>query len=389
MHMKNHKEIRVAWLVPEVELGAYWQPVLREFTKFFPNTKFYTGRLWPSFDDSLPGAYAFQLVGETKFVETEKIESGYDRGFIVVSPMIIGDLLKFRPQVVFPQAFSLWTVLVILLKPIFRWKVAIIYDGSSPNTDFRDSQFRTKVRGILARFADGFVANSKTAKNYLIEALNVAENKIFYRTYLVPDNESVMKNLENVEKPKLPEKRPRFLYVGRITSRKGIKTLIEACAILKSKGYSNYSLVIVGKGDQREELETFIQEKGFADQVTWGGWVDYAKIGSYFQETDIFVFPTYEDVWGMVLPEAMLCGKPVLGSSGAASCELIEEGGNGYIFDPHQPQELATTMQKLLDHPDLIQSMGARSRELISQKNPETAAIAYQEVVNFLMGNNL
>lgn len=387
--MKNQSAIRIAWLVPAVELGAYWQPVLREFTKIFPKTKFYTGHLWSNFDRSLPGAYAFELVGETKFVKTEKIETGYDRGFFVVSPSIIGYLLKFRPQVVFPQAFSLWTVLVILLKPIFRWKVAIIYDGSSPNSDFRDSQFRTTIRRILAYFSDAFVANSKNAKTYLMEGLNIPEDKIFYRTYLVPDSESFLKRLETVEKPKLPEKKPVFLYVGRITSRKGIKTLIQACAILKSQGYSNYSLVIVGKGDQQEELEAFIQEKDLADEVTWAGWVDYDKIGSYFQETDVFVFPTYEDVWGMVLPEAMLCGKPVLGSSGAASCELIEEGGNGYIFDPHQPQELATAMQKLLDNPDLIKSMGARSRELISQTTPETAAIAYQEVVQFLMGNRL
>jgi len=79
--MKNQSAIRIAWLVPAVELGAYWQPVLREFTKIFPKTKFYTGHLWSNFDRSLPGAYAFELVGETKFVKTEKIETGYDRGF--------------------------------------------------------------------------------------------------------------------------------------------------------------------------------------------------------------------------------------------------------------------------------------------------------------------
>ena len=134
--MVDRNELRIAWLVPEVELGAYWQPVLREFTKIFKHTVFYTGRVWPGFDPTLPGASAIQLVGETKFVETEKIETGYDRGFIVVSPSIIGYLLKFRPHVVFPQAFSLWTVIVAFLKPLLRWKIAIIYDGSSPNTDF-------------------------------------------------------------------------------------------------------------------------------------------------------------------------------------------------------------------------------------------------------------
>ncbi len=385
--MVDRNELRIAWLVPEVELGAYWQPVLREFTKIFKNTVFYTGRVWSGFDPTLPGASAIQLVGETKFVETEKIETGYDRGFIVVSPSIIGYLLKFRPHVVFPQAFSLWTVIVAFLKPLLRWKIAIIYDGSSPNTDFRDSSFRTFVRRILVRFADAFVANSNAGKKYLMEVLNVPEDKIFTRTYLVPDAGALLKRLDQTQPPNLQLKRPIFLYVGRITARKGIKTLLEACAILKNQGYVDYSLLIIGKGDQREELEAFIKECDFEEQVTWAGWVEYGNLGAYFQQADIFVFPTFEDVWGMVVPEAMVLGKAVLCSNGAASCELILSGENGYIFDPSSAQELADKMQIFLDYPDLIESMGERSREIISQKTPETAAKAYVEVTSFLMEN--
>ena len=386
--MVDQGELRVAWLVPEVELGAYWQPVLREFTKVFKNTVFYTGRVWSGFDPTLPGASAIKLVGETKFVETEKIETGYDRGFIAVSPSIIGHLLKFRPQIVFPQAFSLWTVLVVLLKPLCGWRIAIIYDGSSPNTDFRDSSFRTFVRRILAKFADAFVANSQAGKRYLVEALNVPEAEVFTRTYLVPDAETLLKSLSTNKVKNLDLKQPIFLYVGRITARKGIKTLLEACAILKKQGYSDYTLLIVGKGDQQEELEAFIREQDFSEQVNWVGWVDYGSLGAYFQQADIFVFPTFEDVWGMVVPEAMVFGKPVLCSNGAASCELIVEGENGYIFDPSNAKELAEKMQVFLDNPDLVESMGERSRQLISQKTPETAAKGYVEVISFLREPN-
>lgn len=379
-------DLRIAWLVPEVELGAYWQPVLKEFTKVFKNTVFYTGRVWPGFDPTAPGASAIQLVGETKFVETEKIDTGYNRGFIVVSPSIVGYLLKFKPQVVFPQAFSLWTVLTVLLKPVGGWGIAIIYDGSSPNTDFRDSGFRTVVRRNLARFADAFVANSEAGKKYLIEVLKVPERKIFKRTYLVPDAEALLKRMATTELPELNLQHPTFLYVGRITQRKGLKTLLEACSILKSQGYRNYTLLIVGRGDQQEELEAFIKERNFEEQVKWIGWVEYGKLGAYFSKADIFVFPTYEDVWGMVVPEAMVFGKPILCSNGAASYELIAEGENGYIFDPHDPQQLAEQMRRLLDNPDLIASMGKRSQELIAKTNPQAAAEAYIEVASFIMG---
>lgn len=386
--MQNRDQIRIAWLVPDVELGAYWQPVLREFTKIFKQTKFYTGRVWPGFDETLPGASAIEIVGETKFVETTKIEMGYDRGFLMVSPSIIGYLLQFRPHVVFPQAFSLWTVLTVVLKPLCGWRIAIIYDGSSPNSDFRDSGFRTFARRILARFADAFVSNSQAGTKYLVEVLNAQPEQVFTRTYLVPDTEALMKRLEKTTVPNLQVQRPIFLYVGRITARKGIKTLLEACAVLKSQGYSNYTLLIVGKGDQREELEAFIKERDLEEQITWVGWVEYGSLGAYFQQADIFVFPTFEDVWGMVVPEAMVFGKPILCSNAAAACELIVEGENGYIFDPHDPQRLAEGMRRFLDNPDLIQSMGECSRQLIARTTPTSAAEAYAEVTSFLMGDS-
>ncbi|MBW4495631.1 MAG: glycosyltransferase family 4 protein [Oscillatoria princeps RMCB-10] len=379
------EDLRIAWLVPSVELGAYWQPVLREFTKVYKNTIFYTGQVWPGFDPAAPGASAIQLVGETKFVETTKIKTGYDRGFIVVSPSIVGDLLKFKPDLIFAQAFSLWTVLAVLLQPIGRWRTVIIYDGSSPNTDFRDSGFRSFARRILSRFAEAFVSNSQAGAKYLMEVLNAKPDRIFTRTYLVPDAEALLQRLDKSELPELKLQHPIFLYVGRITQRKGLKTLLEACSILKNQGYCNYTLLIVGDGDQRPELEAFIKERNIEDRVTWAGWVDYGRLGAYFSQADVFVFPTYEDVWGMVVPEAMVFGKPVLCSKGAAAAELIQEGENGYIFDPHNPKELAHVMGILLDNPELIASMGERSHQLIAKTTPQTAAQAFAEVASLVL----
>lgn len=380
------EDIRIAWLVPSVELGAYWQPVLREFTKVFKNTIFYTGQVWPGFEPTAPGCSVIKLVGETTFVETKKIGTGYDRGFIVVSPKIITHLFEFKPDIVFPQAFSLWTVIAVLLKPLFRWRLAIIYDGSSPNTDFRDSSFRTWARRLLAKFADAFVSNSQAGTKYLIEALKVPENKIFIKNYLVPDAETLRKPLAESVVPIQELKRPIFLYVGRIEQRKGLKTLLQACAILKNQGYSNYTLLIVGKGPQREELEAFVKEQNLQEQVSWQGWVEYKLLGAYFQQADVFVFPTFEDVWGMVVPEAMVFGKPILCSSGAAARELIAEGENGYIFDPHNPEQLAEQMRRFLENPDLIASMGERSLQIIAKATPESAAQSFVEVTYFLMG---
>ncbi len=382
--MNDINQRRVAWLVPSVELGAYWQPVLEEFTKVFPNTIFYTGLVWPGFNPELPGANVIKLVGEMKSLELTKTD-GYSRRLMVVSPGIVGHLLQFKPDVIFAQAYSLWTLLALLLKPLGKWKFIIIYDGSSPNSDFRDSKLRSFFRRAMSRYADAFVANSYGAKDYLIDGVGAKPENVFTKTYLVPDVATLQQSLDNDEIAKLQLKHPIFLYVGRITPRKGLKSLLEAFSLLQTQGYEDYSLVVIGTGEQREELEAFIKERHLEARVTWVGWVEYGYLGAYFQQADVFVFPTFEDIWGMVALEAMVFGKPILCSKGAGAAEMIVEGENGYIFDPYDPEELAIAMRRFLDNPELIDSMGKQSQQLISKKNPSSAAQSFVEVISYIV----
>ncbi|HEY9612721.1 glycosyltransferase family 4 protein [Allocoleopsis sp.] len=384
--MDESKDIRIAWLVPSVELGAYWQPVLREFTKVFKNTIFYTGLVWPGFDPEVPGAHVIKIVGEMKSLEVTQT-TGYSRRLMLLSPGIIGHLIQFKPQVILAQAYSLWTLLALLLKPWGKWKFIIIYDGSSPNSDFRDSKIRSLFRGVMSRYADAFVANSHGAKEYLIEGVGVKPERVFTKTYLVPDVATLEQSKEKAESVEERLKRPIFLYVGRITHRKGLQSLLEACSILRSQGYQDYSLLIVGTGEQREELEVFIQNQNLEAQVTWVGWVEYGLLGKYFQQADVFVFPTLEDIWGMVALEAMVFGKPVLCSKWAGASEMVIEGENGYIFDPFEPEELAIAMRRFLNSPELIDSMGKQAQQLISSKNPSSAAQSFVDVISLVLGN--
>jgi glycosyltransferase involved in cell wall biosynthesis len=382
--MDDINNLRIAWLVPHVELGAYWQPVLREFTKVFKNTIFYTGRVWPGFDPNVPGADVIKLVGEMKSIEVSKMATGCNRRIMILSPGIVGHLFQFKPDVILTQAYSLWTLLALLFKPWGKWKLIVIYDGSSPNSDFQDSQLRSLFRRVMSRYADAFVANSEGAKNYLIEGVGAKPEQVFRKTYLVPDATTLQQNLNNNEIAELQLKRPIFLYVGRIIYRKGIKALLEACSILQYQGYVDYTLLLIGIGEQRQELEAFIKDRNLEDRVIWVGWVDYGCLGAYFQQSDVFVFPTLEDIWGMVALEAMVFGKPVLCSKWAGAVELIIEGKNGYIFDPYKPEQLAESMRRFLDSPELIDSMGEQAQQLISQKNPLSAAHSFAEVISFV-----
>jgi glycosyltransferase involved in cell wall biosynthesis len=379
--MNNTDNLRVAFLYPSVELAAYWQPVLHQLKQLCKQTVFYTGCIWPGFDPQSPGGDVVKVIGKsTKVAKQTNVAAGYDRGFVYASPKIISHLLRFKPHVIFANCFSIWTLISILLKPIGRWKIVIAYEGSSPNIDFRDSKLRLFFRQVMARFADAFITNNSAGKDYLVNFIKVKKDNIFARPYLVPDPLILLQSSGNSQIKDLQMRSPVFLYVGRVDQRKGIHFLLKASTILQKQGYRAYTLLIVGDGPQREELEVFSKNHGIEDCVKWLGWVSYESLGTYFRNADIFVFPSQEDTWGMVVLEAMAFSKPILCSKWAGAADMIVEGKNGYIFDPHHPEELAGIMRRFIDNPELSILMGQKSQELIEPYTPRTAAQFFADI---------
>ncbi|MFP5273333.1 glycosyltransferase family 4 protein [Coleofasciculus sp.] len=383
--MNTKENIHVAWLLPSMERQNYWQPLFKEFTKTFPKTTIYTG-YWEGFVPGFEGTFTVEVVGKTKFVPTTQ-GVGYSPGLIVVSPRIISYLLKFRPHVIFVSGFSLWTLLTLLFKPLGMWKVVIVYDGSSPTIDYINSRRRLILRSTMVRFADAYITNTNGGKNYLTKVLGAEEQRVFARPYQVPDVKTLLGRQEEDSEPQPELQHPIFLFVGKVIPRKGLQLLLQACTMLKQQGYQKYTLLIVGDGEQREELETYSQTQGLTDSVHWAGWGNYDRLGAYFRQADVFVFPTLEDIWGVVLLEAMAFGKAILCSKWAGSSELVVEGENGYIFDPYHPAELAEQMRRFIDNSDLIVSMGQKSQQFITQHNPEAAAKFLVEVTSFALKN--
>ncbi|MBD2777375.1 glycosyltransferase family 4 protein [Iningainema tapete] len=381
---KLTNNLRVAWLLPTIHGGSYWHPLFSEFTKIFPQTTIYTGR-WDGFAAGFENSFNIELVGKTKFFIITPSEESYPRGFMYVSPAIIGKLLRFKPKVVFVNGFSGWTMLALLLKPLMKWRLIIAYEGSSPNVDYRNSPTHLFWRRKIVEFTDAFITNSQAGKKYLSEILGAKQDKIFARPYEVPTSKAMLKLEKNNELNQQNLQQPIFLFVGQLIRRKGLHRLLEACAILRQQGYTNYTLIVIGQGSERERLERLTQKYELEQTVKWVGWVDYSRIGDYFQLADVFILPTLEDTWGMVVLEAMLFGKPILCSKWAGAVEMIIPEENGYIFDPHAPEETAKLMRCLIDNPHLITSMGQKSQELIASHTSQTAAEYIAQVTSYVL----
>jgi glycosyltransferase involved in cell wall biosynthesis len=372
------RSLRVALLLPTVELGSYWKPILTELKQITQAVRLYTGRPWPGFDPDDRATDTVEVVGKAVRVNNSAEKHDYSGGYLMLSPKIIGRLLAFKPQVVVTTGFSIWTMLALLFKPIGRWRVIIIWDGSSPNVDFRNSRSRLLLRRTIAYFADRFIMNSEGGRAYFTEVLGVRRDRIVVRPYLVPDPETLLSRAASLAPVDLQRQSPTFLYVGRLEERKGLHLLLQSCNILHRQG-REFSLTIIGSGQQRSTLADYCHSQNLDDRVKWLGWIDYQQLGIYFRQADVFVFPSLEDIWGMVAPEAMAFGKPVICSKWAGAAELITHGVDGFICDPHDPGEMAIQMQQFIDRPKLIPTMGAAAKATISQHTPQAVARFFAE----------
>ncbi|MDX2240319.1 MAG: glycosyltransferase family 4 protein [Leptolyngbyaceae cyanobacterium bins.302] len=373
---------RIAWLLQDA--GAYWQPILSEFAQLFAHTKVFTA-VWAGFLPEFEDSFCVEQVGTIKVLSTTERTKGYAPSVTYLSPQIVPSLLAYKPDVVFTTAFSIWTTLAVLFKWFGQWRVVIVYDGSSPGVDHRGKSLRSLMRKELTRWTDGFITNSDAGRQYLIDELGVSHDRVVVRPYLVPHPKTYESSCSETTLDDLQLRHPIFMFAGYHIPRKGLQELLNACVSLNQQGYRDYSLLILGDGPQRSELEAFAGTQDLASQLHWVGSVPYEQVGAYFQKADVFVFPTLEDVWGLVAVEAMLFGKPILCSKWAGTVELVAEGKNGFVFDPHQPEQLAELMIQLIENPELISLMGEQSRLVMAEHTPDQVAQTLAEVVELVL----
>ncbi|NET35092.1 MAG: glycosyltransferase family 4 protein [Cyanothece sp. SIO1E1] len=379
-YQKYRDHLRVAWLVPVAFF--YWHPVLSEFTRRFPQTVIFTAR-WRGFAPGFEDSFKLELVGNLNYVEVNSQTEGYGSGITFLSPEIIPILLKLRPQIIFADSFRIWTLFALMLKPLGRWRVIVAYEGSSPGVDFRGSKLRLWLRRLMVRWADAFITNSKAGKEYLTNILHASEKKVSVQPYEIPVPQALLKEKATLIR-KIPAS-PVFLFVGGLIPRKGVQGLLKACHILRESDCAEFTLLVIGDGPQRESLETFAKDHQLDECVQWLGRVDYGSLGAYFEQADVFILPTLEDTWGVVILEAMIFSKPILCSKWAGAFEVIEDGKNGFIFDPRQPKELANLMLRFIGNEVSADAMGTASKEIMERYTPTVAAETMMSVVDSLV----
>ena len=173
-----------------------------------------------------------------------------------------------------------------------------------------------------------------------------------------------------------PQK-PVILSVGQFIYRKGFDVLLKAM----NKCSRTYQLLIIGDEPTEEYMQ--LKKKYKLDNVIFCGFVGKEKLKQYYKAADLFVLPTREDIWGLVINEAMAMGLPVITTDQCvAGLELVKDNINGYIVPSENENELAECIERIMTSEEDRIRMGMESLHMIKTYTVENMALMYEDGMN-------
>lgn len=184
----------------------------------------------------------------------------------------------------------------------------------------------------------------------------------------------------------LSEQHANVLFLSRLHLKKGPEHLIDAAAILQRRGHTiNVILAGPGEPDYIDRLRKVATDRGLSDRIHFPGMITGELKLSLYQAADIFALPSSQENFGLVFPEAMACGTPVITTRGVDIWRELEKGG-AFIVPP-TGEAFANAIEQLLTNPTDRHARGERSRAFIFQwLAPDHVAdqyiTVYRDIVN-------
>lgn len=174
---------------------------------------------------------------------------------------------------------------------------------------------------------------------------------------------------QNEQKEKLGVKSDEILAlaVQRLAPRKAVEYLIYAMSIV-SKENPKVKLLIVGDGPEKARLMELTKKLGINRNVAFKGSVDSQDLPKYYLACDIFVLHSLYEQFGIVLVEAMACGKPVISTKVGAIPDIVENEKTGLLVEPKNPKQLADAILKLANDEKLRKRLGEEGMKKAKEK---------------------
>ena len=159
------------------------------------------------------------------------------------------------------------------------------------------------------------------------------------------------------------------LFCGSIIPRKGVECLVKAANIISQARYQ-INFILAGDTsldtEYAERMRQYITSHNLPVRLI--GFIYPEDLMKFYVTCDIFVLPSFQEGDGLVLKDALVAGKPLIGSNVGGIIAHIKEGWNGFLVEPGNEVQLAEKLKSLIDHPEERIRMGRNSRILAEEK---------------------
>lgn len=238
----------------------------------------------------------------------------------------------------------------------------------------QESKIKKLVKTFLISNARGYFSPSKMSDKYL-EYYGANKDRIFrYPFTSLKKNSILSKPIEKNQKSEIRSKlnmTEKFivLAVGQFIYRKGFDILIEACRYLNKE----VGVFIVGGEPTKEYLE--LKSKYNLENMYFENFKSKERLAEYYKAADVFVLPSREDTWGLVINEAMAYGLPIITTNRCiAGMELIKNDFGGYIVKSNCVDSLVTCINKLYNDPIKKEEFSSINLKIIQEYSIENMA---------------
>jgi len=327
------------------------------------------------------GDRAIGLSGERAFGFHGNITNEFSNTQIRIpwQPGILKEIKKSNPDVLIGDGFSQWTLPALVYRILKGVPLVICYERTA-HTERNAQWYRRVYRKAVVPFVNAMCVNGRLSREYA-EFLGMPGNRITIG-HMVADIMELSEKHQRLDlKPILalqerlciPSDAVVFISVTKLIKRKGIAEFLESWKGFKGTGGVKPHLLIVGDGPERGNLES-VCRRAAPSNVTFAGGIDYNDIHNYYRLADVFVIPTLEDNWSLVVPEAMACGLPIMCSKYNGCWPELVTTENGWVFDPLDVEDTISCLKKCLTVKDKFPTMGKKSLEIVSHHTPEHAA---------------
>lgn len=300
--------------------------------------------------------------------QTIKIKKRFDTKYIHIPWGVAETLKKINPDVVVASEYNPTVILTLQYCKKHRIPFVSWTDG----TLFSERNIN-KLQKILRKYV------IKNASSYIASSTKSKEAQIFYGAKAEKCHISFLTvDLEKYKQESCSQGNGKILCVGSLIERKGVDLLLEALARVRS----DFSLYLAGEGTEKENLENLAKKLEISKKVHFLGQLKREELVKHYADSDLFVLPTREDCFALVILEAMCAGLPVISSKYAdGAYDLIREGENGFIVDPYDAEKFAEKIENLLENKQLQEEMKKNSEKELEKFRFVNTAKGYMEAI--------